>query len=56
MMGCSSSSQDQFNLFEQVKFGDLKLKNRFVVAPLTRMRANPADGIPNDLMAEYYSQ
>ena len=31
------------------------LKNKFVVAPLTRCRANKSDGVPNDLNAEYYS-
>lgn len=32
----------------------LKLKNRAVMAPLTRARAT--DNVPNDLMVEYYSQ
>jgi N-ethylmaleimide reductase len=30
------------------------LKNRIVMAPMTRCRA--IDNIPNDLMAEYYKQ
>lgn len=30
------------------------MPNRVMMAPLTRMRAGP-QGIPNDLMAEYYS-
>lgn len=34
--------------------GDIKLKNRIVMAPLTRSRAT--SNIPNDLMRKYYSQ
>ncbi|MCA9618499.1 MAG: alkene reductase [Myxococcales bacterium] len=34
--------------------GDTALKNRAVMAPMTRSRA--IDNIPNDLMAEYYAQ
>jgi N-ethylmaleimide reductase len=36
--------------------GDVKLANRVVMAPLTRMRATAPHDVPNDLMAEYYSQ
>ncbi|MFT5728004.1 MAG: N-ethylmaleimide reductase [Desulforhopalus sp.] len=42
-------------LFDEVRIGDLKLKNRIALAPLTRGRAGETR-IPNDLMAEYYSQ
>jgi N-ethylmaleimide reductase len=34
--------------------GSIALKNRIVMAPMTRCRA--IENIPNDLMAEYYSQ
>ncbi|MEG4226092.1 alkene reductase [Microcoleus sp. N9_B2] len=37
------------------KIGDLSLKNRVVMAPLTRARAGEAR-MPNALMAEYYTQ
>lgn len=37
------------------KLGDLELPNRAVVAALTRCRADPATGAPNDLIVEYYS-
>ncbi|CDW87558.1 nadh:flavin oxidoreductase [Stylonychia lemnae] len=37
------------------KLGDLELPNRLVVAAMTRCRADPAAGIPNDLHVEYYS-
>src|SRR5580698_8356231 len=36
--------------------GDLQLKNRLVMAPLTRTRAENAGKVPNKLMAEYYAQ
>ena len=45
------------SLFESVKAGDLVLKNRLVMAPLTRCRASGDDDrTPNDLMVEYYKQ
>lgn len=42
------------SLFESVQFGELKLKNRIVMSPLTRSRATD-DRIPNDIMVQYYS-
>ena len=36
------------------KLGNLPLKNRIVMAPMTRSRA--IGNIPNKLMAEYYQQ
>lgn len=41
-------------VFEATTLSGLKLKNRIVMAPMTRSRA--IDNIPNDLMKEYYSQ
>ena len=41
-------------LFETYKLAGLSLKNRVVMAPMTRSRA--INNIPNDLMATYYSQ
>jgi len=41
--------------FEPITLGALHLKNAFVMAPLTRQRANPADGIPTDIMVEHYT-
>lgn len=43
-------------LFTSVQLGDIALKNRFVMAPLTRMRATPGSLAPNDLNTEYYRQ
>ncbi|MGD9150747.1 MAG: alkene reductase, partial [Desulfobacterales bacterium] len=44
-----------YKLFEPLQMGDLELKNRIVLAPMTRGRAG-AKRIANDLMAEYYFQ
>ena len=42
------------SLFDPIRFGDIALANRIVMAPLTRNRA-PGQ-LPNDLMREYYTQ
>jgi len=43
-------------LLSPYTLGDLQLKNRIVMAPLTRTRANHQGKILNELMAEYYAQ
>ncbi len=43
------------HLFDPVSIGNLHLKNRIVMAPMTRGRAGKYR-IPNDLMAQYYYQ
>ncbi|MES2801711.1 MAG: alkene reductase [Bdellovibrionota bacterium] len=44
-------------LLNPVTLGALNLKNRIVMAPLTRARATGTDNrTPNDLMKEYYTQ
>lgn len=42
-------------LFTPTRLGPYTLGHRIVMAPLTRMRSSKGD-MPNDLMAEYYSQ
>ena len=42
------------SLFDPIRFGDIALANRIVMAPLTRNRAPSQQ--PNDLMREYYTQ
>lgn len=42
-------------LLESTQMGDLVLKNRIVMAPLTRCRATE-NRIPNDIMVQYYKQ
>src|SRR5665648_124314 len=43
------------NLFTPVEVGPLRLRNRIVMAPLTRSRAGPGNG-PHHLNALYYAQ
>ncbi|WP_080779898.1 alkene reductase [Chryseobacterium phocaeense] len=43
-------------LFETWTLAGNHLKNRFVMAPMTRSRASQPGDIPNTLMAEYYGQ
>jgi N-ethylmaleimide reductase len=45
---------DMKKLFLPYKNGALKLKNRIVMAPMTRSRA--IGNLPNELMATYYKQ
>lgn len=42
-------------LFEPLQLGALTLRNRIVMAPMTRNRAQP-DGVPGALAATYYGQ
>ena len=41
-------------LYTPIKIGSIELKNRIVMAPMTRCRA--LKNIPNELMCEYYQQ
>ena len=43
-------------LFDPIKIGDLELRNRIFMAPLTRSRAVGGKRVPNALMTEYYVQ
>ena len=43
-------------LFESLKAGDLTLRNRIIMAPLTRARALGPGRVPTELMAKYYAQ
>lgn len=44
------------NLFQPYQLGDLTLRNRIVMAPLTRNRATHGTDAPSALNAEYYRQ
>ena len=44
------------NLFKTINLGPYTLKNRIVLPPLTRSRSSQPGNIPNELMAEYYTQ
>ena len=50
------SNEAKEALFSSYTLGDLRLKNRIVMAPLTRTRADNSGKVPNGLMAEYYAQ
>lgn len=43
-------------LLKPIKMGDMELKNRVIMAPMTRNRANNKHNAPTDLHAEYYKQ
>jgi len=43
------------DLFTPVTFGALQLRNRIVMAPMTRSRAG-SDGVPTAIMVDYYRQ
>jgi N-ethylmaleimide reductase len=43
------------NLFDPLTIGDLELRNRIVMAPMTRNRAD-VQGVPTAMMATYYGQ
>lgn len=43
------------NLLTPIKIGCIELRNRVIMAPLTRCRSN-REGVPNDLMRIYYEQ
>lgn len=47
-------SQSYPILFSAYQLGNIRLKNRIVMAPMTRSRA--INNIPNDLMVNYYSE
>lgn len=47
--------QDQA-LLRSVSIGDLELKNRVIMAPMTRNRADNKEKEPTDLHAKYYTQ
>lgn len=42
-------------LLEEKSLGNIKMKNSFVMAAMTRSRAGEA-GVPNEMMVEYYKQ
>ncbi|MBE1515318.1 alkene reductase [Nesterenkonia halotolerans] len=55
MTSSTQAGQVQDKLFSPLSLGAIELDNRLVMAPLTRIRAD-ADGVPNEMMVEYYTQ
>jgi N-ethylmaleimide reductase len=52
----NKSNHDHSALLTPYQLGDLALKNRIVMAPLTRTRAENSGHVTNELMVEYYAQ
>jgi N-ethylmaleimide reductase len=50
------SGKTNLKLFNPFILGAITLRNRVVMAPLTRPRSDQPGDIPGDLMAEYYAQ
>ncbi|MCK5775257.1 MAG: alkene reductase [Bacteroidales bacterium] len=44
------------NLYTPYNMNGISLRNRFLMAPMTRSRATQPNDVPNTLMAEYYGQ
>jgi NADPH2 dehydrogenase len=43
-------------LFQPIRVGKNLLKHRIVLAPLTRLRADPQTHVPNEKLVDYYAQ
>jgi 2,4-dienoyl-CoA reductase-like NADH-dependent reductase (Old Yellow Enzyme family) len=43
------------SIWDPIRIGNMALKHRFAMAPMTRSRAKP-DGTPGDLASDYYAQ
>lgn len=54
-LGASKPGMQTKSLFHPFPLGPIQLKNRIVMAPLTRSRAGEGDA-PGDMNAEYYEQ
>ena len=50
------STHPPASLFDSITVGDLRLRNRILMAPLTRNRSSGAGRVPNAMMREYYVQ
>lgn len=48
--------QDQQPLLESYLMGDMELRNRIVMAPMTRSRADNPENKPTDIHLKYYTQ
>lgn len=56
-MGCNSSNEtSKRELLCKVEFGPYILNNRIMMSAMTRLRADPQTGVPNDVHVKYYSE
>ncbi len=51
-----SKIQDKMTVLDKYITQNITLKNRVIMAPMTRSRANNKKGLATDLMAQYYEQ
>ena len=49
-------STEKQALLEPYKLGNITLKNRVIMAPMTRSRADNDENKPTDMHVEYYTQ
>src|SRR6185312_345985 len=56
LQNCRRQNMNTQPLLTPVKLGDYELKNRVVMAPMTRDRADNPALAPTELHAEYYAQ
>ena len=54
-MGNCCKSSTHISLLDPIKIGAIDCSNRVIMAAMTRSRCDPKTGIPNDLVAKYYS-
>lgn len=58
-MGCQNATvienESARELLSPIDFGPYKSKNRVMYAAMTRCRADPKDGVPTDLIKQYYA-
>ncbi|OCF45603.1 hypothetical protein I317_00505 [Kwoniella heveanensis CBS 569] len=55
-MTVSQTSSSATKLFAPIKLGDIQLKHRVVMAPMTRLRADFISAEPSDMMVDYYAR
>lgn len=55
-MNTGNQSTSSNDLFSPIQMGPLTLKNRMVMAPMTRDRAAPPDNVPQAMNVLYYAQ
>ncbi len=56
MSNSTQAEADHSTAFEPYRMSDITLKNRIVMAPMTRSRAQEPGMTPTGLMAQYYAQ
>jgi N-ethylmaleimide reductase len=53
-MGSSDSKDAKWS--DSLQLGEYTLKNRVVMASMSRLRCDPKTGVPTELLAKYYGQ